>query len=160
MPSDPTSLRGEPRNFIPALGRLWRSLGKNGWPLIRFFAGVMLMPHGAQKLFAAFGGGGLSGTTASFQKMGLEPALPLALLAGSAEFFGGLLIAVGFLTRPAAFAGFVVMMVAVFHVHLSRGFFLSSGGYEFALLWGMVLLGIILHGGGRLSVDRAIGREF
>lgn len=149
-----------PRLIIPALGPLYAIIRPLAWPLLRIAAGAMLMPHGAQKLFGAFGGGGLAGTAGFFQKMGLEPAMPLAILAGSAEFFGGLLVAIGLLTRPAALACVAVMAVAVFHVHWAKGFFVTEGGFEFAALWGFMLLAIAFKGGGRWSVDRALSREF
>ena len=118
------------------------------------------MPHGAGKLFGWFGGRGIEGTAAGFAKMGLEPALPLATLVGVTEFFGGLLVAIGLLTRPAAIGIVAIMAVAVFQVHLKNGFFWFNGGYEYPLLWGIVALAIVFCGGGALSVDRKIGREF
>ena len=148
------------RYYFPFLGRLWEKLKPYAWPLIRFFAGMMLVPHGAQKLFGAFGGQGLLGTSYGFQRMEIEPALPMALIAGCIEFFGGFLVAIGLLTRPAAFSCFILLMVAVLQVHLPGGFFASRGGYEFPLLWAIIMLGITLRGGGPLSVDKAIGREF
>lgn len=150
----------EPRPIIPALAPLYAKIRGLGYPLIRFFAGILLLPHGAQKLFGAFGGGGIQGTAGFFSKMGIEPAVPLTVMAGLTEMVGGLLLAIGLLTRPAALAVFILMMVAVFKVHLGAGFFAGKGGYEFALLWGMAALGIALRGGGPLSVDRAIGKEF
>lgn len=148
------------RYIIPFLGPVWEKLKPYSWALMRFFAGIMLMPHGAQKLFGAFGGPGLLGTSQGFQNMGIEPALPMALIASSIEFFGGALVAIGLLTRPAAFACFILLMVAVLQVHLPGGFFASRGGYEFPLLWAMMMLGITLRGGGPLSVDQKLGREF
>ncbi|HEU0069688.1 MAG TPA: DoxX family protein [Alphaproteobacteria bacterium] len=150
----------EPRLFIPALAPLYAKLRGLGYPIIRIAAGLLLLPHGAQKLFGWFGGGGIQGTAGFFTKMGIEPAVPMVVLAGAAEFFGGILLVLGLLTRPAALAVFILMMVAVFKVHLGAGFFAGKGGYEFALLWGLVALGIALRGGGPLSLDRKIGREF
>ena len=150
----------EPKLFIPALAPLYDKARGLGYPLIRLFAGLLLIPHGAQKLFGWFGGGGIQGTAGFFTKMGLEPAVPLVLLAGLTEFVGGILLAIGLFTRPVAVAIFILMMVAVFKVHLGAGFFITKGGYEFALLWGMVALGIALRGGGPLSLDRKIGKEF
>ncbi len=148
------------RYIIPFLGPVWEKLKPYSWTVMRFFAGIMLVPHGAQKLFGAFGGQGLLGTSYGFDKMGIEPALPMALIAGSIEFFGGFLVAIGLLTRPAAFSCFILLMVAVLQVHLPGGFFASRGGYEFPLLWAMMMLGITLRGGGPLSVDKTLGREF
>ena len=108
-----------------------------------------------------FGGGGLQGTADFFANgLGLEPGLFFAALVGATEFFGGLLLAVGLFTRPAAVAAAVLLFVAAFKVHLASGFFVMNGGYEYALLWGLICLAIAFRGGGELSVDRAVGREF
>ena len=148
------------RLFIPALGGFYDAVSGLGYPLIRFITGLILMPHGAGKLFGWFGGRGIEGTAAGFAKMGLEPALPLANVVGVTEFFGGLLVAIGLLTRPAAIGIVAIMAVAVFQVHLKNGFFWFNGGYEYPLLWGIVALAIVFCGGGALSVDRKIGKEF
>lgn len=149
------------RPIIPALGPLYAALSPLSYPTIRFFAGLFLVPHGAQKLFGWFGGGGLQGTADGFANhLGLEPGMFFAVLVGATEFFGGLLLAVGFLTRPVAVAATILLAVAAFKVHLANGFFVGNGGYEYALLWGLITLAIAFRGGGELSVDRAIGREF
>ena len=147
--------------IIPALQPLYEKLAPLGAPLIRASAGLMLMPHGAQKLFGWFGGYGLDGAAGYFAgNLGLEPGIFWAALVASTEFFGGLFLAIGFLTRPAAAAIAVVMAVAVFAVHLPNGFFWGQGGLEYPLFWGLVALGFVLRGGGELSVDARIGREF
>jgi len=149
-----------PGPIIPALAPLHARLAPLSYPLIRFCAGLFLMPHGAQKLFGWFGGGGLSGTAGFFsQNLGLEPGMFWAVLVGGTEFFGGLFLAIGLLTRPAALAIAILMAVAVFLVHLGNGFFWNAGGYEYPLLWGLIALAIAMRGGGRMSVDQAIGRE-
>lgn len=156
-----TNETGEPRLIIPALGPLYGRLSGLSYPMIRFFTGLILVPHGAQKLFGWFGGSGLEATGSSLaSNLGLEPGLLFALLVGLTEFFGGLFLAVGFLTRPSALAIAVVMAVAVFAVHLPNGFFWGAGGYEYPLLWGLVALALAFRGGGALSLDRALGREF
>ncbi len=149
------------RPIIPALAPLHRGLSGLSYPMIRLFAGLFLMPHGAQKLFGLFGGGGLQATADGFASgLGLEPGLFFAVLVGGTEFFGGLFLALGFLTRPAAVAVAILMAVAVIKVHLPNGFFWTSGGFEYPLLWGLIALALAFRGGGELSVDRAIGREF
>jgi putative oxidoreductase len=128
------------------------------WLIVRLAAGLTLMPHGAQKLFGWFGGGGLDGTAQFFeQNLGLTPGLVFALLAGTTEFFGGLFLALGLLTRLSALAATVLLAYAVFAVHFANGFFWTSGGFEYPLLWGLVTLAFVLRGGGALSLDRAIG---
>lgn len=147
--------------FVPALRPLYGRLSGLSYPMIRFFTGLVLMPHGAQKLFGWFGGSGLEGTGGFFaQNLGLEPGVFWAALAGATEFFGGLFVAIGFLTRPAAAGIAVLMAYAAFMVHLPNGFFWSNGGYEYPMFWGLVALAIAFRGGGELSLDRKIGREF
>lgn len=128
------------------------------WLIIRLAAGLILVPHGAQKLFGLFGGGGLDGTAQYFEaNLGLAPGLLFAALAGATEFFGGLFLALGFLTRLSALAVSVLMAYAAFAVHFGSGFFWTAGGLEYPLLWGLVALGFVIRGGGAYSVDEAIG---
>jgi putative oxidoreductase len=149
------------RPIIPALAPVHRGLVGLSYPMIRIVTGLFLMPHGAQKLFGWFGGGGLQATADGFASgLGLEPGLFFAALVGATEFFGGLLLAIGFLTRPAAVAVTILLAVAVLKVHLPNGFFNTNGGFEYPLLWGLIALALAFRGGGELSVDRAIGREF
>jgi putative oxidoreductase len=148
------------RLLIPALAPLYDALSPLMLPMVRVAAGLILMPHGAQKLFGWFGGGGLEGTAGFFASAGLEPALFLALLVGITEFFGGLLLALGLLTRPVAAAITVMLAVIVFDIHWASGFFAGNGGVEYPLLWGTVTLAFAVRGGGAYSLDRRIGREF
>ena len=155
-----TSNRTSPeRLYIPALAGLYDALSGLAYPLIRVVVGLWLMPHGAQKLFGWFGGNA-EGTAGFFAKIGLEPALPLVYAVGIVEFFGGLLLVVGLLTRPAAVAVFVVLFVAVFKVHLANGFFVTGGGYEYAMMWMFLSVAVAIRGGGPLSVDERMGKEF
>lgn len=145
--------------IIPAIGALTRRLSPLGEPLTRVVAGLFLMPHGAQKLFGLFGGYGLDATGQFFaSKLGLPPAL--ATVAGLIEFFAGLCLALGLLTRPAAALIIGLMTVAIVHVHLPNGYFWTDLGYEYPLFWGLVALSFVIRGGGRYSLDAAIGREF
>ena len=131
-----------------------------GWTMVRVATGAMLMPHGAQKLFGWFGGHGLAGTGQFFeQSLGLAPGLLFAALAGSTEFFGGLLLVLGLLTRLSAAVVVALMAYAAFVVHLGNGFFWTSGGFEYPLLWGILALTYVVRGGGRFSVDAVIGTE-
>jgi putative oxidoreductase len=149
-----------PQPIVPALTPLYDKLSRLSYPLIRAATGLALVPHGAQKLFGWFGGYGLDGTGGFFaQNLGLEPGLFWAALVGGVEFFGGLLLALGLLTRPAALAVATVMAVAI-TVHLPNGRFWNAGGYEYPLLWGLIALAIAFRGGANLSFDRALGREF
>lgn len=124
--------------------------------VLRVPAGIIFMAHGAQKLFGAFGGYGLEGTGQWMASIGLEPGHLMALMAGSAEFFGGLAILIGLLVRPAAAALAFAMLVAIFAVHIGHGLFVSNNGYEFALSLLAMSVSLLISGGGNLSLDRML----
>jgi putative oxidoreductase len=126
--------------------------------LLRVPVGVILIAHGAQKLFAWFGGYGLEGTGSWMASIGLEPGYLMALMAGSAEFFGGIGLVLGLLTRPAALVAAVTMLVGLVVVHLGNGFFLDGGGIEYALALFAATSALAIQGGGMLSIDRIINR--
>lgn len=123
---------------------------------LRLVAGIIFTAHGAQKLFAWFGGYGLDGTGQWMESIGLAPGYLMALMAGSAEFFGGLLLILGLLTRPTALVLAVTMIVAIFSTHIGNGLFMSNNGYEFALSLFAISMSVMLQGGGKLSIDRLI----
>ena len=144
--------------LVPAFVPITDALSPFAEPLVRVTAGLLLVPHGAQKLFGWFGGYGIEATGQFFAaKLGLPASL--AMTAGIIEFFGGLLLAAGIATRPVAAPVFGLMAVAVVQVHLPAGFFWTTGGYEYPLLWGIVALSFVIRGGGRYSVDGLIARE-
>ncbi|MDI9246421.1 DoxX family protein [Marinobacter sp. CHS3-4] len=124
--------------------------------ILRVPVGLILAAHGAQKLFGWFGGYGLEGTGQWMASIGLEPGFLMALAAGSAEFFGGLALAMGLLSRPAAIVSAFTMLVAIFAVHIDNGLFMSNNGYEYALTLFVVSLALAVQGGGRFSLDRAL----
>ena len=144
--------------IVPAFGAIQQALSPLAEPLVRVTAGLLLVPHGAQKLFGAFGGYGVEATGQFFAtKLGLPASL--ALVAGLIEFFGGFMLAAGLATRPVAALVFGLMAVAVLQVHIGLGFFWTGGGFEYPLFWGLVALSFVIRGGGRYSLDALIGRE-
>ena len=147
-----------PKPLLPALRSLTSALSPLAEPMVRAATGLLLIPHGAQKLFGWFGGYGIAGTGDFFAtKLGLPASF--AVLAGVIELGGGLALAFGLATRAAATLVFGLMAVAVLQVHLPQGFFWTDGGYEYPLLWGLLALSFVIRGGGRFSLDAAIGRE-
>jgi putative oxidoreductase len=127
---------------------------------LRIGAGVIFAAHGAQKLFGWFGGYGLEGTAGWMASIGLEPGLLMAAMAGGAEFFGGLLLILGLLVRPAALVLVVTMVVAIVTVHLQNGLFMSNNGYEFGLALLVVSASLVFRGAGSLSADSAWQTRF
>lgn len=126
---------------------------------VRLTAGTIFAAHGAQKLFGWFGGYGLEATGQWMASIGLEPGFAMALLAGGAEFFGGIALILGVLTRPAAFVLAITMIVAILSVHIGNGFFMSGNGYEFGLILLGASAGLFFSGAGRFSVDRWISQQ-
>lgn len=126
---------------------------------LRLPVGIIFMAHGAQKLFGWFGGYGLEGTGGWMESIGLAPGFIMALLAGSAEFFGGLFIFLGLLTRPAAIALSFTMVVAIFSVHFANGLFMSNNGYEFGLALLAVSVSLAFSGAGKLALDNVLVKK-
>ena len=124
---------------------------------LRLVVGLGFAAHGAQKLFGYLGGHGIEGTAGFFEQIGLRPGKVHAWAAGTAEFFGGLLIALGFLTPVAAAALIAVMTAAVLSVHLRNGFFVSNNGYEYNLVLTAAVFALAGTGAGSWSIDNALG---
>jgi putative oxidoreductase len=129
--------------------------------ILRLVLGVVFFAHGAQKMLGWFGGPGFSATMGFFTGMMHIPA-PLAFLAIAAEFFGGLGLVLGFLTRIAALGIAVNMLVAILTVHSAFGFFMNwngnqkGEGFEFHLLVLAMTALLMIRGAGAFSIDRAV----
>lgn len=131
--------------------------------IARLALGVVMFPHGAQKVLGWFGGYGFSGTMGFFTNQMHIPAV-FAFLAIVAEFAGSLGLITGLLSRVAAFGIAVNMVVAVATVHGANGFFMNwygnqkGEGFEYHLLAIGLALIVIVAGAGKLSIDRALTR--
>jgi putative oxidoreductase len=129
--------------------------------ILRLVLGVIFFAHGAQKMLGWFGGYGFTGTMGFFTGVMHIPA-PFAFLAIAAEFFGGLGLIFGVLTRIAAFGIFSNMVVAVAMVHHQFGFFMNwtgaqkGEGYEYHLLILAATVFLMIRGAGAVSVDRLL----
>ena len=128
--------------------------------LLRLTLGIVMFPHGAQKMLGWFGGNGFSGTMGFFTSQGI-PAV-FALLAILAEFAGSLGLVSGLLTRIAAFGIAMNMLVAILTVHLSNGFFMNwfgnqkGEGFEYHLLALGIAIAVIIRGAGAASFASAM----
>jgi len=125
--------------------------------LLRLTVGLSLAAHGTQKVFGWFGGHGLDVTGQFFEALGFRPGRRHAQAAGLIEIVSGLLLAIGFTTPLAAALIASLMIVAAATVHWKNGFFITSGGYEFNLVFGIAALSLAFTGPGRLSLDYAAG---
>jgi putative oxidoreductase len=141
--------------------RLFATDDSTATTVLRLVLGFVFFAHGAQKLLGWFGGFGFSGTMHFFTGNMYIPA-PLAFLAIAAEFFGGVGLVLGLLTRVAAFGIAVNMVVAIATVHSAFGFFMNwSGtqrgeGFEYHLLVLAMTAFLMIRGAGAFSVDRAL----
>ena len=127
-----------------------------GLLILRVVVGLILAGHGAQKLFGWWGGQGMEGWTQMVAKLRIRPAQPWAWIAALAEFGGGILLALGFLSPLGNLAIAGSMLVAIATVHLPRGFWITKGGYEFNLALLAAVAALALTGPGAYSLDAAL----
>jgi len=127
-----------------------------GRTALRLVIGPLFVGHGTQKLFGWFGGHGLEGTGAFFEKLGLRPGKRHALAAGAAEAGGGALLTLGALTPVAAGLVTGTMITAIRKVHAPKGPWITNGGYEYNLTLIAAMLTLAEVGPGRPSVDAAV----
>ncbi|MFD1938410.1 DoxX family protein [Nonomuraea mangrovi] len=127
--------------------------------LLRVPMGLLLMGHGAQKLFGWFGGGGPDKTGEMMTALGYPEGKLVALAAGLGELGSGAGIALGAAT-PLSSAGLVATMTnAVVSAHLPQGLWAQHGGFEYPLVLGVAATALAVHGPGTFSVDAALGCE-
>ena len=131
-----------------------------GLTALRLCVGAIFVAHGAQKLFGAWGGPGLAGTSAMVAQLGLPFPYPLAILLTLSEFCGGILLLLGLLMPWASASLLVAMAVAIWKVHGPNGFFMNwantpgqGHGIEYNVALIGALLCLLLGGAGALSID-------
>jgi putative oxidoreductase len=143
---------------IPTLGSMYERLKPYAYPILRVAYGAWFIPHGCQKLFGWWGGD-IARTAKGFAAAKIEPAMFWVYYIGTLEVLGGILIVLGFLTRPVAALFFGFMAVATFYYNAQFGYFWTNRGLEMPLLLLVLSLVIMIRGGGEYSLDRRIGRE-
>jgi putative oxidoreductase len=147
-----TTQASRPRLIVPALGRVYGALHDHAETLMRVAAGVALVVHGYGKVLDPFRAVGM------VEGLGFYPGVFWSPLLSFTEFFAGIFIALGFLTRPSAFAATIILLVTVwFHwITLGEGF----GGAEKSILWAAMCFFFVIRGANRHSVDARIGKQF
>lgn len=142
------------RLVIPSLASFYDFVAPLSWPLIRCSAGLILAYHGWVKIMS-----GPATQYPLFEKFGYSPGWLVTWVLILIEFVGGLCISVGFMTRFWAAAAAIQMAELTFRVYLPNGYNWTKQGFEFTLLWGLVLFAIALRGGGPYSIDRKLSKE-
>ena len=132
--------------------------------VLRLALGLVMFPHGAQKVLGWFGGYRFEGTMGFFTGTLHIPAV-FAFLAIAAEFGGSLLLLAGAATRVAALGIGVTMIVAALKVHVANGFFMNwygnqaGEGFEYHILAAAIALALVITGGGKASVDEVLTKK-
>ena len=144
------------------LGSIFRTSDDVSAFIARITLGVVMLPHGLQKLLGLFGGAGFSGTVEFFVGSGIPAFIAVLIIIG--ESFGSLGLIFGFLSKLAALGIILIMLGAIVTIHIKNGFFMNwngtgpGEGFEFHLLAIGLGLVVLIKGGGLMSVDRALSR--
>ena len=141
-----------PRLILPALGNLYATLGESAETILRVAAGLLLVTHGYGKIMNPFSAAGM------VEGLGFYPGVFWSPLLAATEFFGGILIAVGLFTRPAAFAAMIVLAVTVYFHGIVQAE--GLGGAEKSILWTLIMFYFVIRGANGHSVDVKLGRQF
>ena len=122
--------------------------------ILRLGVGIMFVAHGLQMAFGLFGGPGISGFSKMLSGLGFDPAMFWSYIASYTVFFGGAFLILGVQTRIAAALLLIFILTAAVKVHLSKGFFLASGGFEYNFVIVAACLALILLGSGKFNIFR------
>lgn len=150
--TDATVSTSRPRAILPALEKIYLPLDTFAETLLRVLCGVLLVTHGYGKIVNPFGAVGM------VESLGFYPGVFWSPLLAATEFVGGILIAIGLLTRPAAFAATIVLLVTVYFHGIVQGE--GLGGAEKSILWAAILFFFAVRGANSQSVDAKLGKQF
>lgn len=150
--TDATVSTSRPRAILPALEKIYLPLGTFAETLLRVLCGVLLVTHGYGKIVNPFGAVGM------VESLGFYPGVFWSPLLAATEFFGGILIAIGLLTRPASVAAMIVLLVTVYFHGIVQGE--GLGGAEKSILWAAILFFFAVRGANSQSVDAKLGKQF
>lgn len=138
-------------NFLRFLFKYKKTGPAFGLLLARLALGIVFIVHGYDKLFVS----GISSTAAFFERLSIPLAYYNAILVSNLEFFGGILLILGLLTRPLAIVFFFDMLIAFLTVHAKNGFWVKQGnsGYEYVMVLAIIALALFAAGPGSVSLD-------
>jgi len=140
-----------PRAIFPALQKIYMPFHTLAETLLRVTAGLLLVTHGYGKIMNPFGAVGM------VEGLGFYPGVFWSPLLAATEFFGGILVAIGLFTRPAAFASMIVLLVTVYFHGIVQGE--GLGGAEKSILWAAIFLFFAVRGSNAQSVDAKFGKQ-
>lgn len=143
----------EPKLLFPQLQSFYDTVMPLAWPIIRIAVGFNLMMHGWPKVWR-----GPGAFEKPFADFGFHPAIAWVWGGLAIEFVGGIAIMLGLFTRFWAAAAAIEMAI-ISYIYINNGFSWLGRGYEYTLMWGLVLFAIALRGGGPYSLDRKLGKE-
>ncbi|MEI6631179.1 MAG: DoxX family protein [bacterium] len=121
--------------------------------ILRLGLGIMFFAHGLQIAFGKLGGPGPEGFSKMLSGLGFSPAIFWAYLAAYTTLIGGLCLFAGLFTRVASFALLIFITVAAVKVHIAKGFFIMSGGFEYNFVIACGCLALLLLGAGKFSIS-------
>jgi len=121
---------------------------------LRLGLGIMFLAHGLQIAFGMFGGSGITRFSEMLSSLGFAPATAFAYLVAYIELLGGLFLIAGLFTRISSALLLIVMLVAIFKVHFTNGFFAMSGGYEYNFIIICVCISLLISGPGHISINK------
>lgn len=127
-----------------------------GLLLLRLVVGGMMIGHGAQKAFGAFGGLGLDGTAPLFEQWGFRPGRRNVLLAATVELIAAPMLILG-LATPIACAMIIGVLIVAASVTVENGLWATRGGFELPMIYALVTVALAFTGPGHLAADRVIG---
>jgi putative oxidoreductase len=130
-----------------------------GLLVLHAVVGLLLVGHGAQKLFGVFHGHGVEGTAGFMESLGLRPGRLNALAAGTAELLGGALITLGLLVPAGAALVTAVMVSAALTAHRGKPIWVTEGGAELPLVYAVVVFALSALGAGDISLDAAFNLD-
>ena len=144
------------RLIVPGMASIYQHFAPYSYAFMRFATGAILVPHGINKVLY----GSIDRYAANIGSKGIPFAELLAYLVFFTESVGAFCLAIGLFTRIGAAMIGIQMLVIAFVFQWKYGYFWTSRGYEFALMWALLCVAIWFRGGGRYSVDHYIGKEF
>ncbi|MGH7033087.1 MAG: DoxX family protein [Stellaceae bacterium] len=144
------------RLVFPRLAGLYKTLSPYAYDFMRFSTGAVLVPHGIDKILHK----SIGAYAVTIGHAGLPFPTVLAVAAFFAESVGALCLALGLFTRLAALLIWIEMSVIILDFQWKFGYFWTDKGIEYALLWWLLCIAIFFRGGGPISVDRLLGKEF